>query len=80
MIDAGIFHDLVSILIQPEGRMQHLSGVEVPDDFVIVSILIQPEGRMQHAAYGDFVAGDGLVSILIQPEGRMQQWLSHSSY
>ena len=37
---------LVSILIQPEGRMQHLAGVRVIL-VVEVSILIQPEGRMQ---------------------------------
>ena len=38
--------DVVSILIQPEGRMQ----LDALDDFVpsiLVSILIQPEGRMQ---------------------------------
>ena len=47
----------VSILIQPEGRMQRrvqLASVEV----LIVSILIQPEGRMQpvlHLPYGFYL-------------------------
>ena len=43
-----VANNVVSILIQPEGRMQHgpdVGGDPGPD----VSILIQPEGRMQHA-------------------------------
>ena len=40
----------VSILIQPEGRMQP-HGEERYAGPIRVSILIQPEGRMQHADY-----------------------------
>ena len=65
------FEELVSILIQPEGRMQLADERGVRVDDLIVSILIQPEGRMQH---GGVVTYRLLltVSILIQPEGRMQ--------
>ena len=55
----------VSILIQPEDRMQvvgHQPAV------VPVSILIQPEDRMGQR-----------VSILIQPEDRMQEPLGHQT-
>ena len=60
----------VSILIQPEGRMQ-LSYMQNGEPTHIVSILIQPEGRMQlrrRSRPRQF----NRVSILIQPEGRMQ--------
>ena len=61
----------VSILIQPEGRMQ-LRLVAGPGAAPAeVSILIQPEGRMQRLGAAR-VLGEVLVSILIQPEGRMQ--------
>ena len=39
--------DVVSILIQPEGRMQHAADTETLTLTLSVSILIQPEGRMQ---------------------------------
>ena len=42
----------VSILIQPEGRMQLLTGAEGMGTLRQVSILIQPEGRMQQCAVG----------------------------
>ena len=41
----------VSILIQPEGRMQHAAASGVRHG-ISVSILIQPEGRMQHLVVG----------------------------
>ena len=60
----------VSILIQPEDRMQAaratLCGVAEP-----VSILIQPEDRMQGTQRVLWERGVA-VSILIQPEDRMQ--------
>ena len=37
----------VSILIRPEGRMQHPAGLRVGVGLPSVSILIRPEGRMQ---------------------------------
>ena len=63
----------VSILIQPEGRMQRASTLAQRPVVVHVSILIQPEGRMQQPRQhqGNRVQHD--VSILIQPEGRMQR-------
>ena len=67
----------VSILIQPEGRMQRWAYLEeLP---ALVSILIQPEGRMQPlemilVSILITLAGN-FVSILIQPEGRMQRVL-----
>ena len=64
---------VVSILIQPEGRMQPVFARQVDAQRLAVSILIQPEGRMQ---LGDVVEPEGRhppVSILIQPEGRMQR-------
>ena len=64
-------HYDVSILIQPEGRMQLLPPAWMLAA-CIVSILIQPEGRMQRPPV-DGVGSIILVSILIQPEGRMQQ-------
>ena len=68
----------VSILIQPEGRMQrggNAGNAGTEDD---VSILIQPEGRMQPAA-GSRARPEKVVSILIQPEGRMQPTPSRRS-
>ena len=39
--------EVVSILIQPEGRMQQLVAEVAVVGGAVVSILIQPEGRMQ---------------------------------
>ena len=63
--------NLVSILIQPEGRMQ-LRYAPVCQPFDNVSILIQPEGRMQLSGVTPHRDAAERVSILIQPEGRMQ--------
>ena len=62
---------LVSILIRPEGRMQHRCPSQ-SNPFCRVSILIRPEGRMQRSVDDDGVIEDTYVSILIRPEGRMQ--------
>ena len=62
---------VVSILIQPEGRMQHTLRHTYATRF-IVSILIQPEGRMQRGPRAARMRESVRVSILIQPEGRMQ--------
>ena len=69
-----IYNDTVgvSILIQPEGRMQPTEPYELDDNEGYVSILIQPEGRMQQEKWRKGQAGYHRVSILIQPEGRMQ--------
>ena len=62
----------VSILIQPEGRMQR--GTQPFHDIThLVSILIQPEGRMQQRRANSNIRVKR-VSILIQPEGRMQRY------
>ena len=62
----------VSILIRPEGRMQHSLVAGRRCAFHRVSILIRPEGRMQHQ-FGYLRAAHHLrVSILIRPSGRMQ--------
>ena len=65
----------VSILIQPEDRMQVLEGHQhVARKHV--SILIQPEDRMQVLEGHQHVARKH-VSILIQPEDRMQVLEGH---
>ena len=61
----------VSILIRPEGRMQHPIPIMYDGRNVHVSILIRPEGRMQRQAAGALLLRRQ-VSILIRPEGRMQ--------
>ena len=63
--------ELVSILIQPEDRMQALADDDDALRFSLVSILIQPEDRMQGKLYGRNACIQ-IVSILIQPEDRMQ--------
>ena len=45
--ETGVAPQTVSILIQPEGRMQLHRYLSICFGFVKVSILIQPEGRMQ---------------------------------
>ena len=62
----------VSILIQPEGRMQRARMAFVGASYSYVSTLIQPEGRMQPRADQGSAVREVRVSILIQPEGRMQ--------
>ena len=63
----------VSILIRPEGRMQHHVVGPAVADVVQVSILIRPEGRMQRPGRFQQRYRPQQVSILIRPEGRMQQ-------
>ena len=62
----------VSILIQPEGRMQRGNDGLKFQPALAVSILIQPEGRMQQQRNQQMAEQQEQVSILIQPEGRMQ--------
>ena len=64
---------LVSILIQPEDRMQACPDCLYERSDLRVSILIQPEDRMQGGVRVSWIMqGYALVSILIQPEDRMQ--------
>ena len=70
-IEYRIKQILVSILIQPEGRMQPHPHCQRRRPNQLVSILIQPEGRMQPKS-PVLLRSSRYVSILIQPEGRMQ--------
>ena len=63
------YERLVSILIRPEGRMQHAISPTTSGQTVWVSILIRPEGRMQPGVPSGYFADEKFQSSSGQKAG-----------